>query len=69
MGPEIERGARPGWGCLKKLQKDRRGNGLTHDKRGCPADEGYDNTKPLGRPIAENERVESVDAHRDDEEK
>lgn len=48
---------------------DQRGGGHTHDKRRCPADEGHDNPKPLRGAVAENERVEGVDAHRDDEEK
>lgn len=70
MGLEIDRGARPdGDVSKKKLENDQRGNELTHYKRRCPADEGHDNPKPLGGAIAENERVESMDAHRDDEEK
>jgi hypothetical protein len=64
---EVDKGARPN-GDVSKFENDQRGRGRTDHKRRCPAGGGYDNSKPIGRPIAEDERVESVDAHRDDEE-
>ena len=53
---------------LNIKKKCRRESGQTDDKRRCPANEGHYNSTQLWRPITEDEGVESVDAHRNDEE-
>ena len=56
-------------GVFFKLEtKCQRESGQTDEECRCPANEGHDNSKPLWWPITEDERVEGVNAHRDDEE-